>query len=51
MSNIQLIPRSHSVIPMSGVPESSGTEDGAWHVRAGSLRRGSGIRTGIPDES
>ena len=49
--NIQLIPRSNPVIPMSGVSESSGTEDGTLHVRAGSLRRDACIRACIPDES
>ena len=48
-SNIQHIPRSNPVIPTSGVPESSGTEDRALHVRAGALRRDAGIRAGIPD--
>ena len=55
--NIQLIPRTNPVLPMSGVPESSetedraGTEDRALHVRAGSLRRDARIRAGISDES
>ena len=49
--NIQLIPRSNPVLPMSGVSESSGTEDRALHVRTGSLRRDVCIRACILDES
>ena len=49
--NIQFIPRSNPVLPMSGVSESSGTEDRALHGRAGSLRRDACVRAYIPDEA